>query len=140
VSKGIPVLPGGDPVRRTFVIAGNYRQFRNWCMYSRVNPRSRMVCWLHRPDQVFGVQDIDLVYTGTRPDGPPGLWTKIYRQVDCLQALGEIATVYRQYKSADIRPSVVGRSEEPARRSGRLTPDEAVAMIDEAIRDHGERA
>lgn len=66
--KGIPVRPNGDPVRRTFVIAGSYRQFEDWCRYSRVNPHSGLAIPVtdatHGVRSFRGVRDCDFVFTG----------------------------------------------------------------------------
>lgn len=106
--KGIPVLPDGNPVRRTLVLAGDLSQFRNWCMYSQVNPRSRNVCFVHDHRQLLGLNDFDVVYTGTWYDQP---WSTRREYIgDTLirhRVLGDIKNSYYQYESADIEPNVV---------------------------------
>lgn len=109
---GIPVLPNGDPVRKTFVFAYNFQQFGYWCRFSRVNPRSRNVVFLHDTHQLRGLNDFDLVYTGT-DDG----WSytsgsvhnrmKIHHDIQRLHSLGCIKNVYSQWESADIEPNVI---------------------------------
>ena len=103
--KGIPVRANGDPVRRTFVIAGSYTQFGNWCMYSRVNRNSRMVKYASGPWCMRGYSDFDVVFTGTYLDrrdlGP------IREDLLHYSALGEIKHTYDQYESCEIEPDVV---------------------------------
>lgn len=103
--KGIPVLPNGDPLRLTFVVAGSFAQFSNWCLYSQVNPRSRNVKYLGSPWIMRGYSGFDVVYTGTyvsrRDLGP------VYDDLDDYRALGKIGQIYRQFEAADIEPNIV---------------------------------
>jgi hypothetical protein len=103
--KGIPVRANGDPVTLTLVYAGSYTQFGHWCMYSRVNPRSRMVRYLYAEGSSRGYQEFDLVYTGTPKD---------FHDSRCLanelryhQAVGNIRRIYDQYELCEIEPDVV---------------------------------
>lgn len=109
--EGIPVYPNGDPVTRTLVFAGNYSQFSNWCMYSRVNRRSRMVKYIMGEQDLHGYHGVDLVFTGlchTRRDYAIELGVVRY-----LNLSGAILTEYGQYESADIIPNVVEAPVEP---------------------------
>lgn len=103
--KGIPVRSNGDPVRRTFVFAGTYTQFGHWCMYSRVNPCSRMVRCLSSPWDIRGYRDFDLVYTGTYYDHRD--WSLITVELSYYSALGEIGQTYDQFESCEIEPYIV---------------------------------
>lgn len=103
--QGIPVRANGDPVRRTFVIAGSYTQFTNWCMYSRVNPRSRLVKYASGPCCMRGYSDFDVVFTGTY---------QYHRDIRLIRedllhysAVGEIKHTYDQYESCEIEPDVI---------------------------------
>lgn len=106
--RGIPVLPSGDPVRRTFVLAGSYRQFGHWCMFSRVNPNSRNVKYVDEAYRLRGVRDIDVVYTGTYYDDFSLRRMRAINDVlRYLRALGEIKNDYEQYESCEIEPNIV---------------------------------
>jgi hypothetical protein len=105
--KGIPVTEKGDPLRVTRVLAGSYSQFDNWCRFSRVNPRSGMVKYVHRVDSIRGLRDFDLVYTGTWFDRPEREIVPIQHAIDYFNFRGGIKKVYSQYESADIEPNVV---------------------------------
>lgn len=100
--KGIPVLPNGDPVRRTCVVAANFREFSNWCMYSRVSPRSRNIRWLDNVYGLQGINDFDLVFTGS-----PVYADDISDALIMHQSLGDIKATYHQRESADIEPDIV---------------------------------
>jgi hypothetical protein len=62
--KGIPVLPNGDPVTRTFVIARDFRMFHIWCQYSRVNPNSLNVVYVSSYDRLRGQFRGDFAWVG----------------------------------------------------------------------------
>ena len=103
--KGIPVLPNGDPVRRTIVIADNYQEFRYWCMFSRVNPNSRMVRFASTWDRLRGISDCDFVLAGlcrNQPDREMRRSMQVIR--NCPGYAGE---TYHQYEPADIEPDIV---------------------------------
>lgn len=102
---GIPVSPNGDPLRKALVIAGNYSQFRHWCNFSQVNPHSRNVRYVFRPDDVRGYRDVDLVYTGRWHDRPGT--GDLLDYLGVLFRRGEITSVYSQYESAYIEPNVI---------------------------------
>jgi hypothetical protein len=104
--KGIPVRPDGEPARKTLVLAGSYRQFAAWCMYSRVNPHARNVTFLTSLWDIRGYADFDLVYTGTweaRAD-----LASLLHELAWYEARGAIGQMYYQRESCDIVPSVTG--------------------------------
>lgn len=106
--QGIPVLTNGDPVRRTFVLAGSYQQFRHWCRFSRVNPNSRNIRYVNDAHCLRGVRDIDLVYTGTYySEFPLRKMGDVNHVLRHLRALGEVKNDYEQYESCDIEPNIV---------------------------------
>ena len=102
-TQGVPVLQNGDPVRKTFVLAGSHTQFLNWCRYSRVNPRSRNVHYLDGAQKLHGFNDFDVVYTGT--ENPRHL--AVLRELVYRGALGYIKHTYGQHESCEIEPNVV---------------------------------
>lgn len=71
VQKRDPYVPQRDI---TIVVAGNYRQFAQWCLEQDTHPSSRKVLYIpvngfHRLMGVRGIKEV--VYTGTwryRPD------------------------------------------------------------------------
>lgn len=102
---GIPVLANGDPVRVTRVITGNYEQFRNWCMFSRVNPNSGLVKYVHSEFDMRGLPDFDVVWAGlcgNRRD-----IVAMCDVVEYLRQTGRVGREYFQYECADIEPKVV---------------------------------
>jgi hypothetical protein len=102
--QGIPVLPNGEPLRRTLVIAGSYSQFATWCRFSKVNPRGRNVRYVSASHHLRGVRGVDLVYTG------PGPWqwmSPIWDGIHVLRATGSIVDTYDQYDAYDIVPNIV---------------------------------
>jgi hypothetical protein len=101
--KGIPVRANGDPVRLTFVLAGDRTQFANWCMYSGVNPHSQMVKFPVNVWSVRGYSDFDVVITGTYYQRH----RQVIHELAYYEALGEVKHVYRQIECADIEPSIV---------------------------------
>lgn len=103
--QGIPVRQNGDPVSHTYVLAGSYLQFTNWCMYSRVNPRSRMVRYIDDDRCLRGGNHIDLVYTGTHYDHRA--IRHIREVIRYLRAVGAIDKTYDQDESCEIEPNVV---------------------------------
>lgn len=105
--KGIPVTPKGDPLSVTRVLAGSYTQFSDWCRFSRVNPRSGMVKYVHYEYDIRGLRDFDLVYTGTWFNRPEREIVPIQQVIDYFNGRGEINKVYAQYESAHIEPNVV---------------------------------
>jgi hypothetical protein len=96
--KGIPVHVDGNPVRRTFVIAGNHTQFVGWCMRSEVNPRSRNVCYLYSAKHLRGSRDVDVVFTGSGEITPEIRWY--------LQVVGVHEWHYNR-EAYEIEPNVV---------------------------------
>ena len=110
--KGIPVLPNGELLRRTFVITQSMSQFGNWCRYSRVNPNSGLAAPVTSTRTGVGiwrgVRDCDFVFTG--------LWHLI---PDLLVISEHVRRIeenphysglrYYQIESADIEPNVVSR-------------------------------
>jgi hypothetical protein len=103
--KGIPVRSSGDPLTRTLVLAGSYTQFSNWCMYSRVNPRSTMVRYVNDDQALRGNYDFDLVYTDRWSDRRDV--GAILNQVRYLRAIGALQRSYNQFESCEIEPDVV---------------------------------
>lgn len=103
--KGIPVRANGDPVTMTMVYAGSYRQFANWCMFSHVNPHSKMVQYISGPWQLRGYYDFDLVYTGTGKNRHDE--SLILDELRYHWATGSILKTWDQFESCEIEPNVV---------------------------------
>lgn len=109
---GIPVLPNGHPLKRTFVITQSMHQFGNWCMYSRVNPN----CGLADPITGTqtglgvwrGVRDCDFVFTGLW-HLIPDYWVIAGRIRMIEENIHYAGLRYYQVESADIEPNVVSR-------------------------------
>ena len=103
--RGIPVRSTGDPLTLTLVLAGSYSQFSNWCMFSRVNPRSTMVRYINGAEALRGYHAFDLVYTGLWGARQDAL--EIGRVIRYYRDSGRISRTYDQYESCEVEPDVV---------------------------------
>lgn len=103
---GIPVTPNGEALRKTFVIAGSYHEFRNWCMFSRVNPRSRNVKFVSDAWSMRGYSDFDVVHTGhyAHRRDIEAIWNELRH----YRAIGAIKNDFEQYESCEIEPNITG--------------------------------
>lgn len=122
--KGIPVRSNGDPVSRTLVFAGDYQQFSNWCMYSRVNRNSKLVKYVSSAWDMRGYRDFDLVFTGHW--GWRREMTVLHQELHYQRLTGGIKQEYDQYESCEIEPNVVEDAETELARAVQICAEQGV--------------
>ena len=107
---GIPVLPNGDPVRRTVLVCASYEHANNWAMYSRVNLRSRNLI-IATPDNIRGLNDFDVVYYG--PYWRVRNKHLIFDAMNYYKSARRSVKEYYQYEGYNIEANVVKDTSKP---------------------------
>ena len=47
------------------ILAGNYRQFLDWCKEEGVDPRTRSIRYIHDVHSILGMRDYEVIRYGT---------------------------------------------------------------------------
>jgi hypothetical protein len=91
------------------VLAGNFREFKFWCMENNVNPRDRNVIYASEPHRIRGLGPIRYVLYGT--------W---YSRRDAWEMLDYLKHLEKRYQNETSESQGLGRSRnaDPGERDG----------------------